>query len=133
MKINLFKEIMMLPKYLRSITKLQIVVIIFPILALSTGCSNTLFPNVYIPLNSLENYEATSADSVQIYVAQLPSRGFKEIGIFYFPSKGRINRPEQMAKNITVAKEFAAQHGANAVIRLDVTDFNVKSVAVRWK
>ena len=89
--------------------------------------------NVYIPLNSLENYEATSADSVQIYVAQLPSRGFKEIGIFYFPSKGRINRPEQMAKNITVAKEFAAQHGANAVIRLDVTDFNVKGVAVRWK
>ena len=89
--------------------------------------------NVYIPLNSLENYEATSADSVQIYVAQLPSRGFKEIDIFYFPSKGRINRPEQMAKNITVAKEFAAQHGANAVIRLDVTDFNVKGVAVRWK
>ena len=38
-----------------------------------------------------------------------------------------------MAKNITVAKEFAAQHGANAVIRLDVTDFNVKGVAVRWK
>ena len=123
----------MLPKYLGSILILRIVVITFTVLVLNVGCSNTLFPDTYIPLSSLENYEATSADSVEIYVTQLPSRGFKEIGIFYFPPKGRISSPEQMTKNITNVKIFTAQHGANAVIRLDVTDFNIKGVAVRWK
>ena len=132
MKINLSEKILMLSKQLGSIVKLQIVAVIFTVLILN-GCSNTMFPNVYMPLNSLEIYEATSADSVEIYVTQLPLRGFKEIGIFYFPPKGKINNPEQMARNITNVKEFAAQHGANAVIRLDVTDFNIKGVAVRWK
>ena len=62
----------MLPKYLGSILTLRIVVITFTVLVLNVGCSNTLLPDNYIPLNSLENYEATSADSIEIYVTQLP-------------------------------------------------------------
>ena len=123
----------MLPKYLGSILILRIVVITFTVLVLNVGCSNTLFPDTYIPLNSLENYEATSADSVEIYVTQLPSRGFKEIGIFYFPTISNSHNSEKAIKNIKRIKEFTAKHGANAVIRLDVTDFNIKGVAVRWK
>ena len=133
MKINLFKKIIVLPKYLGSILILRIVVITFTVLVLNVGCSNTLFPDTYIPLSSLENYEATSADSVEIYVTQLPSRGFKEIGIFYFPTISNSHNSEKAIKNIKRIKEFTAQHGANAVIRLDVTDFNIKGVAVRWK
>lgn len=133
MKINLFRKVLLLSQYLGSNIKLQIISIILLILTLGIGCSNTLFPDNYIPLNSLESYEATSADSVEIYVTQLPLKAYKEIGIFYFPTISNAHNPEKIKENIRKIKEIAALHGANAIIRLDVTDFNVKGVAVRWK
>ena len=129
MKNIIFKSISPFLKYFRSGIKYQIIVLFL----LSAGCSNRLFPDNYIPLNSLENYNEVSADSVEVYVAQLPLRQFKEIGIFYFATMGNPYRPKNIPENIIKAKRIAAQHGANAVIRLDVTDFNIKGVAVRWK
>ena len=133
MKINFSEKMLILPKYLGSIIKLQSIVITFIVLVLNVGCSNTLFPDNYIPLSSIENYEASSPDSVEIYVTQLPLKPYKEIGIFYFPTISNAHNPDKIKRNIGKIKEFAAQHGANAVIRLDVTDFNVKGVAIRWK
>ena len=129
MKNIIFKSISPFLKYFRSGIKYQIIVLFL----LSAGCSNRLFPDNYIPLNSIESYEASSADSVEIYVTQLPLKAYKEIGIFYFPTISNAHNPEKIKRNIGKVKEMVAQHGANAVIRLDVTDFNVKGVAIRWK
>jgi hypothetical protein len=68
---------------------------------------------------------------VQLYVTQLPSKPYHEIGILYI--RTRTNRYDASAVNLTILKKIAASHGADAVIRLDVTDFNIKGVAVSWK
>lgn len=104
----------------------------FIVLAISSlGCSNQMFPDTFIALNPEKNYKPTSADSVQLYVTQLPSKPYHEIGILYI--RTRFNRYDASAVNLTILKKIAANHGADAVIRLDVTDFNIKGVAVSWK
>lgn len=104
----------------------------FIVLAISSlGCSNQMFPDTFIALNPEKNYKPTSADSVQLYVTQLPSKPYHEIGILYI--RTRTNRYDASAVNLTILKKIAANHGADAVIRLDVTDFNIKGVAVSWK
>lgn len=106
----------------------------FIVLAISSlGCSNQMFPDTFIALNPEKNYKPTSADSVQLYVTQLPSKPYHEIGILYIST--RTNRYDASAvnQNLAILKKIAANHGADAVIRLDVTDFNIKGVAVSWK
>lgn len=106
----------------------------FIVLAISSlGCSNQMFPDTFIALNPDKYYKPTSADSVQLYVTQLPSKPYHEIGILYI--RTRTNRYDDSAvnQNLAILKKIAANHGADAVIRLDVTDFNIKGVAVSWK
>jgi hypothetical protein len=101
---------------------------------LATGgvsCSNQLFPDSFIPLSSGGYYQATSADSVQLYITQLPARPYHEIGIIYVRTRSN-NDSDAANKNLIILKKLA-NYGANAVIRLDVTDFNIKGVAVSWK
>lgn len=108
--------------------------LLFMVLSVSgLSCSNQMFPDTFIALNPEKNYKPTSADSVQLYVTQLPSKPYHEIGILYIST--RTNRYDDSAvnQNLAILKKIAANHGADAVIRLDVTDFNIKGVAVSWK
>ncbi|MDI9865736.1 hypothetical protein QM480_15435 [Flectobacillus sp. DC10W] len=107
-------------------------VLLFAFLSfLGFGCNNQLFPDSFISLNPKEHFSPTPTDSVQLYITQLPSRPYQEIGILYV--RTRNNNSDTENKNLVILKKMAANYGANAVIRLDVTDFNIKGVAVRWK
>ena len=109
--------------------------LLFIFIFLATGgvsCSNQLFPDSFIPLSSVEYPQATLADSVQLYITQLPARPYHEIGIIYVRTRSN-NDSDAANKNLIILKKLAANYGPNAVIRLDVTDFNIKGVAVSWK
>lgn len=106
----------------------------FIVLAMSgLSCSNQMFPDTFIALNPEKYYKPTSADSVQLYVTQLPSKPYNEIGILYISTRTNRYDASVVNKNLAVLKKMAANHGADAIIRLDVTDFNIKGVAVSWK
>jgi hypothetical protein len=66
-----------------------------------------------------------------LYITQLPARPYHEIGIIYVRTRSN-NDSDAANKNLIILKKLA-NYGANAVIRLDVTDFNIKGVAVSWK
>jgi hypothetical protein len=97
------------------------------------GCTLSSYRVAYIPISTFYQYPETNPDSVEVYITQLPKREFQETGIFYFPFRFNNFNPDKSVLYIPRIKEFAAKHGANAVIRLDVTDSTIKGVTVRWK
>ena len=97
------------------------------------SCTNQMFPDTFIALNPDKDYKPTSADSVQLYVTQLPSKPYHEIGILYISTRTNRYDAGVVNQNLAILKKVAAKHGADAIIRLDVTDFNIKGVAVSWE
>lgn len=55
------------------------------------------------------------------------------MGIFYFPFRYNNYNADGSKLNIRKIKEMTAKFGANAVIRLDITDSTIKGVTVRYK
>ena len=106
---------------------------IFAILLISSSCSIYRNSIAYIPINPSEQYAETSPDSVEIFVTKLPAKPYQEMGIFYFPFKYNNYNTERSKLNIQKIKEITAKLGANAVIRLDVTDSTIKGVTIRYK
>lgn len=98
-----------------------------------SSCSIYRNSIAYIPINPSEQYEETSPDSVEIFVAKLPTKPYQELGIFYFPFKYNNYNAEKSKLNIQRIRELTAKFGANAVIRLDVTDSTIKGVTIRYK
>jgi hypothetical protein len=98
-----------------------------------SSCS--IYPSriAYIPMNPSEQYPETSPDSVEIFITKLPIRPYEEMGIFYFPFRYNNYNAERSKLNIQKIKEMTAKFGANAVIRLDVTDSTIKGVTIRYK
>ena len=105
------------------------------LLSILIHSSCSIYPNriAYIPMNPNEQYDETSPDSVEIYVTKLPTKPYQEMGIFYFPFKYNNFNAERSKLNIQKIKEMTAKFGANAVIRLDVTDSTIKGVTIRYK
>ena len=103
------------------------------IFLLSSSCSIYRNSIAYIPINPSEQYDETSPDSVEIFVAKLPTKPYQEMGIFYFPFRYNNYSVEKSKLNIRRIKEMTAKFGANAVIRLDVTDSTIKGVTIRYK
>jgi hypothetical protein len=97
------------------------------------GCKLSSYRVAYIPISMLNQYPETNPDSVEVYITQLPKRDFQETGIFYFPFRFNNFNPDKSALYIPRIKEFASKYGANAIIRLDVTDSTIKGVTVIWK
>jgi hypothetical protein len=98
-----------------------------------TGCTLSSYRVAFIPISTLNQYPETNPDSVEVYITKLPKREFQETGIFYFPFRFTNLNPDKSALYIPRIKEFAAKYGANAVIRLDITDSTIKGVTVVWK
>ena len=98
-----------------------------------SSCSIYRNSIAYIPINPSEQYEETSPDLVEIFVAKLPTKPYQELGIFYFPFKYNNYNAEKSKLNIQRIRELTAKFGANAVIRLDVTDSTIKGVTIRYK
>jgi hypothetical protein len=113
--------------------KLLIISAILSTLLIHSSCSLYRNSIAYIPINPSEQYDETSPDSVEIFVTKLPTKPYQEMGIFYFPFKYNNYNTERSKLNIQRIKELTAKFGANAVIRLDVTDSTIKGVTIRYK
>lgn len=113
--------------------QLLIISAILLLILIHSSCG--IHPNriAYIPINLNEQYAETSPDSVEIFVTKLPTKPYEEMGIFYFPFKYNNYNAERSKLNIQKIKEITAKFGANAVIRLDVTDSTIKGVTIRYK
>lgn len=117
------KPLIILSKRINIITICSLMIV-----AGTSGCTDHFFPDRFIPLNPEEYFRPTVPDSIEVFAAQNPSRPYHEIGIFYLYNSGK-NARQQVGR----AKKFMADYGANAIIRLDITDTYLKGVAVRWK
>jgi hypothetical protein len=98
-------------------------------LQLCQSC-NPKASRAFFPLSSREKYSSTEKDSVQLYFTKLPERPYEELGILYLPV---YTHSGDLSKSFDKLKQFAADEGAWAVIRVDYTESGLKGVAIRWK
>lgn len=97
---------------------------------LCQSCTREL-PGTFFSPYSAQKYFSTEKDSVQLYFTLLPDRPYEELGILYIPVY--YSRSGDLSKYFDRLKYFAADKGAEAVIRVDYSYGGLKGVAIRWK